>query len=247
MMKFLIVANWKCNPKTISQAEKILKEYKPVKGIELIVCPPFPFIHQLKAKGAQDCFYQEGAFTGEISPAMLKSIGVCYVIVGHSERRNLFNETDEIVNKKVKAVLQENMTPILCVGESAGERENNQTFEIIARQVEKGIEGIAKDKIKNIVLAYEPIWSIGTGNFAPPEKIQEVRIFIKKKINKKYGDKASGSVRIIYGGSVDSKNVASYLFDAGMDGVLVGNASLNVNEFNQMERRLIEPPRGILR
>jgi len=101
-MKFLIVANWKCNPQTIKQAEKILKVYKPVKGVELIVCPPFPFISQLKAKGAQDCFWQEGAFTGEVSPAMLKSVGVHYVIVGHSERRVLFNETDEMVNKKVK-------------------------------------------------------------------------------------------------------------------------------------------------
>ena len=230
-MKFLIVANWKCNPQTIKQAEKILKGYKPVKGVELIVCPPFPFISQLKAKGAQDCFWQEGAFTGEVSPAMLKSVGVHYVIVGHSERRVLFNETDEMVNKKVKTILQEKMVPILCIGESAEERENNQTFEVIVRQIEKGIEGIAKDKIKNIILAYEPVWSIGTGNFASPEKIQEVRIFIKKIVNKKYGAKTS--IRIIYGGSVDAKNVASYL-NVGMDGVLVGSASLDINEFNQL-------------
>ena len=230
-MKFLIVANWKCNPQTIKQAEKILKVYKPVKGVELIVCPPFPFISQLKAKGAQDCFWQEGAFTGEVSPAMLKSVGVHYVIVGHSERRVLFNETDEMVNKKVKTILQEKMVPILCIGESTEERENNQTFEVIVRQIEKGIEGIAKDKIKNIILAYEPVWSIGTGNFASPEKIQEVRIFIKKIVNKKYGAKTS--IRIIYGGSVDAKNVASYL-NVGMDGVLVGSASLDINEFNQL-------------
>ncbi|MDD5696450.1 MAG: triose-phosphate isomerase [Candidatus Pacebacteria bacterium] len=233
-MKFLIVANWKCNPETIKEAQKIMKGYKASKNVELVVCPPFAFAPQLKANGAQDCFYKQGAFTGEVSPVMLKSIGVRYVIVGHSERRVLFNETNEIVNKKIKAVLQEKLIPVLCIGENAEERESGETFEVIKRQIGEGTDGVPKDKIKNIVLAYEPVWAIGTGKLAPIEKIQEVKIFIKKLINNKYGAKASESVRIIYGGSVDSQNVSSYLFDAGMDGVLVGGASLKIKEFNQL-------------
>jgi triosephosphate isomerase len=233
-MKFLIVANWKCNPKTIKEAQKIMKGCKVSKNVELVVCPPLAFIPQLKANGAQDCFYEQGAFTGEVSPAMLKSIGVRYVIVGHSERRMLFNETNEIANKKMKAVLQEKLIPVLCIGENAEERESGETFEVIKRQIGEGTDGVPKDKIKNIVLAYEPVWAIGTGKFAPMEKIQEVKIFIKKLINNKYGARASGSIKIIYGGSVDSRNVASYLFDAGMDGVLVGGASLRIKEFNQL-------------
>ena len=236
-MKFLIVANWKCNPKTIKEAQKILKGYKAPKNIELVVCPPLVFIPQLKGNisfGAQDCFYEEGAFTGEVSPAMLKSIGLRYVIVGHSERRVLFNETDEIVNKKTKAILQKKLIPILCVGENKEERESGETFEVVKRQIGEGLDGVAKDKVKNIVLAYEPVWAIGTGKFASAEKIQQIKIFIKKLINNKYGARASEKVKIIYGGSVDSRNIASYLSDAGMDGVLVGGASLKLKEFNQL-------------
>ncbi len=236
-MKFLIVANWKSNPKTIKEAQRILKGYKVPKSVELVVCPPFVFIPQLKSifsLGAQDCFYEEGAFTGEVSPAMLKSIGLRYVIVGHSERRVLFNESDEIVNKKIKAAVREKLIPILCIGENKEERENGETFEIVKRQIGEGLGGLAKNKVKNIVLAYEPVWAIGTGKFAPVEKIQEVKIFIKKLINNKYGARASESVKIIYGGSVDSRNVSSFLFGAGMDGVLVGGASLRVSEFSRL-------------
>jgi len=236
-MKFLIVANWKCNPKTIKEAQKILKGYKAPKNVDLVVCPPFVFMPQLKGNislGAQDCFCKEGAFTGEVSPAMLKSIGSRYVIVGHSERRVSFNETNEIVNEKIKAVLREKLIPVLCVGESSEQRENGETFEVIKRQIGEGLENVPKETVKNIVLAYEPVWAIGTGKFAPVEKIQEVKIFIKKLINNKYGPKASESIKIIYGGSVDSQNVACYLCDAGMDGVLVGGASLKVSEFNRL-------------
>lgn len=240
-MKYLIIANWKCNPGNEKQAKQLFQAYKKqmrsCKNIDLVVCPPFIFFSSLKEKfkniflGVQDCFYKEGAFTGEVSSQMIKSCGANYVIVGHSERRNIFNEKDEEINKKVKSVLDNKMTPILCIGENEKQREEGETFEIIKKQIGEGLDKINRDKIKNIVLAYEPIWAIGTGKSADPENIQEVKIFIKKLINNKYGVKTSDSVKIIYGGSVDSNNINSYLSIAQMDGALIGGASLKKDEF----------------
>ncbi len=247
-MKNLIIANWKCNPSNLKESKKLFDSYKKqmrsCSNIDLVVCPPFPYISILKEKirniflGSQDCFYKEGAFTGEVSCSMIKSVGVDYVIVGHSERRSIFNESNEEINKKVKDTLDKKMTPILCIGEDEKQRENNETFDILKDQIGEGLEKISKDKIKNIVLAYEPIWAIGTGKFAEPEKIQEVKIFIKKLINNKYGVKTSQSIRIIYGGSVDSNNVCSYISESKMDGVLVGGASLKKEEFLKMLKQV---------
>lgn len=240
-MKYLIIANWKCNPGNQKQAKQLFQAYKnqmrSCKNINLVVCPPFIFFSVLREKfkniflGVQNCFYKEGAFTGEVSCQMIKSCGADYVIVGHSERRNIFNETDEEINKKIKSVLDNKMTPILCIGENEKQREEGETFEIIKKQIGEGLDKINRDKIKNIVLAYEPIWAIGTGKSADPENIQEVKIFIKKLINNKYGVKTSDSVKIIYGGSVDSNNINSYLSIAQMDGALIGGASLKKDEF----------------
>jgi triosephosphate isomerase (TIM) len=247
-MKYLVIANWKCNPSNQKEAKKLFDYYKVQMknclNIDLIVCPPFPYIDQLKEKfkniylGAQDCFYKEGAFTGEVSASMIKSIGANYVIVGHSERRNIFNESNQEINSKIKSILDNKMIPILCVGETGKQREEGETFEVVKNQIGEGLDKIQKDKIKNIVLAYEPIWAIGTGKFAEAEKIQEIRIFIKKLINNKYGAKTSEAVKIVYGGSVDSNNISLYLLESQMDGVLVGGASLKKDEFLKMLKKV---------
>ena len=239
-MKYLIIANWKCNPSNQKESKEIFDSYKKqmknCNNIDLVVCPPFPYISQLeKSKniylGVQNCFYKEGAYTGEVSVSTVKDFNVNYVIVGHSERRNIFNESNEEINKKIKEILDKKMIPILCIGENQEQREKGETFDVIKAQIGEGLDKIPKDKIKNIVLAYEPIWAIGTGNFADSEKIQEIKIFIKKLINNKYGIKASQAIKIIYGGSVDSNNVCSYLSESQMDGALVGGASLKKQEF----------------
>jgi len=247
-MKYLVIANWKCNPSNQKEAKRLFDYYKKqmrnCSNIDLIVCPPFSYITQLKEKfkniylGAQNCFCKEGAFTGEVSAPMLKSIGVNYVIVGHSERRNIFNESNEEINNKIKSVLDNKMTPILCVGENEKQREEGETFEVVKNQIGEGLDKIPNSKIKNIILAYEPIWAIGTGKFAEAEKIQEIKIFIKKLINNKYGAKASEAIKIVYGGSVDSNNISFYLSESQMDGVLVGGASLKKDEFLQMLKKV---------
>lgn len=249
-MKYLIIANWKCNPSNQKEAAVLFNSYKTqmksCSNIDLVVCPPFPYIVQLKEKikniylGAQDCFYKEGAFTGEVSVSMIKSIGVDYVILGHSERRNIFNESNEEINNKIKSVLDNKMIPILCIGENLKQREEGETFEVIKGQIGEGLDKISKDKIKNIILAYEPIWAIGTGKFAEAEKIQEVKIFIKKLINNKYGAKTSEAIKIVYGGSVDSNNISLYLSESQMDGVLVGGASIKKQEFLKMLKKVDE-------
>jgi len=167
--------------------------------------------------GAQDCFWENnGPYTGEISPAMLKNLRVVYVIIGHSERRVHLNETDEIINKKLKAALKVGLKPILCIGEKRGESAEK----IINRQLREDLEGIARKDLNKIIIAYEPVWAIGTGNFCPPDKAKKALKFIKSKINNK----------ILYGGSVNSKISKRYT-QAGFDGLLVGGASLNAKEF----------------
>lgn len=247
-MKYLIIANWKCNPSSLRQSKQLFSVYKKqmrsCKNINLVVCPPFIFISQLKEKfkniflGSQDCFYKEGAFTGEVSSQMIKSFDLNYVIIGHSERRNIFHETDEEINKKIKDVLDYKMNPILCVGENKKQRDDGETFEVIKRQIGEGLNKINRDRIKNIIIAYEPIWAIGTGESAEADKMQEVKIFIKKFINNKYGAKTSQLIKVIYGGSVASNNICSYLSTSQMDGVLVGGASLKKDEFSKILKKV---------
>lgn len=227
-MKPLIIANWKCNPTTLREAKRIFgateKGVKDIKNCEVVICSPFPYILHLKpytlnlTLGAQNCFYEdEGAFTGEISPKMLKNLGCKYVILGHSERRKYQKETDEMVNKKLKAALGAGLTPILCIDKIS--------------QIKKGPKGILnlESKTLNLIIAYEPLFAIGTGKPCSPERAGKMREEIEKVAGK--------NAKILYGGSVNSENAADYI-KAGFDGVLVGGASLNSKEFIALVKNL---------
>jgi triosephosphate isomerase len=224
-MKPLIIANWKMSPPTIKEAKQlfkgVFKATKKAKNAEVLIAAPFvwwPFLKKAKLC-AQNCFWEEkGPYTGEISPKMIKDLGVEYVIIGHSERRNYFDETDEIINKKLKSALNAGLIPILCVGEKKGENAE----EVINRQLRDDLNGIENCKlgIENLIIAYEPVWAIGTGDFCESCDAEKVLKFIKNQYDN----------QILYGGSVDSKNIKSYI-DIGFNGALVGGASLKIDEF----------------
>jgi len=241
----LIVANWKCNPKTRAEAEKlfslVLEGIKSIQEVEVVICPPFvylsnasrftPCASRLKL-GAQDCFWEEsGAFTGEVSVPMLKDIGCEYVIVGHSERRKYFGETDEIINKKLKAILKIGLKPILCIGETKEQRESGSTENVLQDQLEKAVSGLSINEIKNLSIAYEPIWAIGTGNPCEAKEAEKISLFIQETISKIYGREATGVVKVLYGGSVNSENSSRYLAQKSINGLLIGGASLKPEEF----------------
>ncbi len=226
--------------KTISETQEFLSafvpEVKDIKEVDIVIAPPFTSLTIASEKlrntnvilAAQNMFYEEkGAYTGEVSPLMLKDIGCRYVIIGHSERRQYFNETDEIVNKKIKAAEKAGLGVILCIGESLEEREAGKTFHVLDREIDKGLNEI---DIENIVIAYEPIWAIGTGKTATPEQAQEAHAYIRERLRVKYGNKAE-EVRIIYGGSVTPENIDSLMACRDLDGALVGGASLKVESF----------------
>ncbi|MBU1136860.1 triose-phosphate isomerase [Patescibacteria group bacterium] len=257
--KPLIIANWKMNPTSQKEVERLWDSVKggikKNKTIEIIICPPFiwlPFISSMSAKGgfalgSQDCFWENsGAYTGEISSLMLKDLGCQYVVVGHSERRKYFGESDEIINRKLKAVLKNRMKPVFCVGEEIRDSFNedgqqiNEMGLIVGEQLEKGLTGISPERIREIIFAYEPIWSIGTGQACLPDDAMKARLFIRKILSKLYDRRIAERARIIYGGSVDSKNVSDYIKGAQMDGVLVGSASVNASEFNRIIDRVAE-------
>lgn len=238
----IIAANWKMY-KTIDEAKKFVLELKnlvsEIKDREIVVCPPFTALSTVSdiisssniSLGAQNVFYEkEGAYTGEISPLMLKSLGCKYVIIGHSERRKHFLENDETINKKIKASFSYNLIPILCVGEKLEEREKGLTEKIVLEQIEKDFEGLTKKEAEKIVIAYEPIWAIGTGKNATPSDANDVIKLIRKKIEEKYQD-AANKVRIQYGGSVKPENIDSFMSEENIDGALVGGASLEINSF----------------
>ena len=229
-MKPIIVANWKMNPETSEKAEglfdSVKRGAKEIRNAEIIICPPVAYLSILDFKnselksGAQNCLYEEkGAFTGEVSAFMLKSMGCQYVILGHSERRKYFGETDEIINKKLKVALKAGLKPIFCVGESQEQKENNKTEAVLKSQIGKGLEGI--EKTENLILAYEPVWAIGTGKACSIEDAKSIRLFLEGAQN----------LPILYGGSVNSANAKDYIFKAGMSGLLVGGASLDAEEF----------------
>jgi len=234
----LIAANWKMN-KTIGESEDFIHSFLPavkeVTGVEILIAPPFTSLgaasQLLQATStklaAQDVFYEEkGAFTGEISPAMLLSAGCSHVIIGHSERRQFFSETDEIVNKKIKTAGKNGLGIVLCIGESLEEREENRTFKVL----EKQLSGSLKDtQLEGITIAYEPIWAIGTGKTATPEQANESHAFIRGWL-KNYGE-GSDRVRILYGGSVTPENIVSLMAESEIDGALVGGASLKFDNF----------------
>ena len=240
MRKPFIAANWKMN-KTLSETEEFLSQFIPeVKNEhdrDIVIAPPFTSLPLAAEKlrntnialASQDVFYEEkGAYTGEISPLMLADIGCKYVIIGHSERRQFFSETDEIVNKKVKAAKKAGLGVIFCIGETLDERETGKTFEILEREIEKGLDGHIDPM--EMVIAYEPIWAIGTGKTATPGQAQEVHAYIRKKLEVLYGNKAD-ELCILYGGSVTPDNIDSLMACNDIDGALVGGASLKVDSF----------------
>jgi triosephosphate isomerase len=242
MRKSFIAANWKMN-KTIAETREFISQFVPgVKDspdVDIVLAPPFTSLaaaaEDLKNTNiflaAQNIFYEEkGAYTGEISPLMLVDAGCTYVIIGHSERRQYFIETDETVNKKIKAAGKAGLGVIVCIGESLEEREAGRTFDVLLRALEKGLDGIGP---QNMVIAYEPIWAIGTGKTATPEQAQEVHAYIRQQLGVFYGNKAD-ELCIIYGGSVTPENVDSLMACEDVDGALVGGAGLKVESFTRI-------------
>ena len=236
-MQKLIVANWKMNPETAEEAKKLFDSVKngvkKVKNIEVVICPPFIYLPLLKglALGAQNVFYKEsGAFTGEVSPLMLKNLNVQYVILGHSEARKYLNETNELINKKIKEVLAVGLKPIICIGEKEGEDKNK----VLQEQLKECLKSIEKKEFEKIIIAYEPVWAIGTGKNCSIEETMNSVLLIKKIIADLYKKEIAEKIRIIYGGSVNGKNSREYILKGGVSGLLVGGASLDVNEFTQI-------------
>ncbi|MFR2570955.1 MAG: triose-phosphate isomerase [Clostridia bacterium] len=245
MRKKVIAGNWKMNmlpDETIKYIDELAKLVKDTKN-EVILCVPYTdlFYALLTAQntnikiGAQNMHYEEkGAYTGEVSGKMLKSINVDYVIIGHSERRQYFNETDESVNKKVKAAFANELKPIVCVGETLEQREENKTVEIITKQVELALKGLTEAQVENTIIAYEPIWAIGTGKTATSEDANNSIKAIRNKIAEIYGQNIADRVIIQYGGSVKSKNAKELFTMSDIDGGLVGGASLEPEEFSKI-------------
>ena len=239
----LIAGNWKMNTDSSSAAAlagEIAKRASEVQGAELLVCPPSVYLTLVKsvigeapvALGAQNMSCQpKGAFTGEISSGMLTDIGAQYVILGHSERRHIFGETDENVKDKTCAALAAGLTPIVCVGELLEDREAGKTAEVIRRQFEGSLAGVEAEQMKSVVLAYEPVWAIGTGKVATPEQAEEVHADLRKQLDERYNGQIAESVRILYGGSVKPGNAAELLGQANVDGALIGGASLKADDF----------------
>ncbi|WP_097026512.1 triose-phosphate isomerase [Clostridium peptidivorans] len=238
----IIAGNWKMH-NTIEEAVKLVEELKPMvkdAKCEVVVCPTFVCLHAVKTAvegtnikvGAQNMHFEEkGAFTGEVSPVMLENMGIDYVIIGHSERRQYFNETDETINKKIRAAFGHNLIPILCVGETLDERENGITEEVIAKQVKLDLASISGKLVENMVIAYEPIWAIGTGKTATSEEANETIAFIRGIVRNLYGKDVADKVRIQYGGSVKPSTINEQMSMSDIDGALVGGASLKAEDF----------------
>jgi len=245
MRKPFVAGNWKMNTDSHSSmglAKGIADGCIELAGrdVDVAVCPPYVYLQAVAravssssvAVGAQDVYYQaKGAFTGEISASMLKDIGCAYALCGHSERRHVIGETDEVINRKVTAAIVGGLLPILCVGELQSEREAGQTEEVVTRHIKKGLAGLSAEKVSAVTVAYEPVWAIGTGLTATPEQAQEVHEFIRGLLGDIYGGQLAEEIRILYGGSVKADNAADLMGRADIDGVLVGGASLKVDDF----------------
>ena len=242
MRKKIIAGNWKMNY-CVNKAESFVSEIKDTINtdeVDVVICPNLVSLDRVSdlidgtniKLGAQNVYFEDkGAYTGETSVDMLAAVGVNYCIVGHSERRQYFNETDEIVNKKAKKLLEKDIAPIVCVGETLEERENDKMFEVVERQVRASLDGIEKESMnKKVVIAYEPIWAIGTGKTATAEQANEMCKFIRDVVSKMYDEETAENVRIQYGGSVKSSNANEILNMSDIDGALVGGASLT-NDF----------------
>ncbi|MGB4440535.1 MAG: triose-phosphate isomerase [Sedimentibacter sp.] len=244
MRKTLVAGNWKMNNDVETSLELVEKLKTLSKGfnadVDVLICPPFVALYSVKQSlngssiklGAQNMHFEDhGAYTGEVSPLMLKNMGVDYVIVGHSERRQYFNETDETVNKKLIAALKYNLNPILCVGETLEQRENGIEKETVKNQINKAFADINKQNAEKIIIAYEPIWAIGTGKTATSEQANEMAAFIRASISDIYDSELSEKIIIQYGGSVNADNANEILSQSDIDGALVGGASLTADKF----------------
>ena len=244
--KPLIAGNWKmfktCS-EAVETAEELVKRVVGATDIDIMIAPPFTALASVSdiirestvALGAQNLFWEsEGAYTGEISSAMLVSAGCSHVIIGHSERRLYFGDTDENVNKKIEAAIKHQLIPIFCVGESEKERESKDTFSVLDKQVKKGLKNFVVDDLETLVIAYEPVWAIGTGKTATSDQAQEVHFFLRSMLKKSFGDLLADSIRILYGGSVKPNNINELMSMPDVDGALVGGASLNAETFSEI-------------
>ena len=243
MLRKLIAGNWKMNTDratAVALAKAVVSGAEQYKGVDLLVCPPSVYLTSVGevvkgtpiAIGAQNMYFEaNGAFTGELSAAMLKDVGCTHVILGHSERRHILGETDADVNRKTLAALAAGIVPIVCVGELLSEREAGQTGSVIRRQFEGSLAGVSAEQIEKTVIAYEPVWAIGTGKVATPEQAEEVHADLRTLLAKQYNDGVAQKVRILYGGSVKASNAAELLGQPNIDGALVGGASLKVDDF----------------
>jgi triosephosphate isomerase len=243
MRKKFVAGNWKMNTTAATAVEltkALAKEVGSLTAVDVALCPPFVYLAQVAAAaagtrlavGAQDMFYESnGAFTGEISSEMLKDVGCRYVILGHSERRHIIGESDELINRKVLKALGDGLEPIFCVGELLAQREANQTSDVVSHQVKAGLSGVSRDQAAKVTVAYEPVWAIGTGKTASPAQAQEVHAMIRQLLEKMFGKDLAATMRIQYGGSVKASNAKELLGQADIDGALVGGASLKAAEF----------------
>jgi len=243
----IIAGNWKMNLNHLEAIALVQKLHYNLRtqdydAVDVVVCPPFTSLRSVQtliegdripmALGAQNCFSEDkGAYTGEVSPPMLARLKCSYVIAGHSERRSYFGETDEIVNRKAKAIIANGMTPIVCVGETLDQREAGTTEEVVRTQVRGSLAGIPADVVAGLVVAYEPVWAIGTGRTASPSDASQVIAWIRRTVGETAGAPAADSVRIQYGGSVNAGNIVAIMAEEGVDGALVGGASLDAEEF----------------
>ena len=236
--------------KTLKEGQELVvalrRDLFQIEDVDIVVCPPYTLLAYLVdaletsniAVGGQDVYWQdEGAFTGEVSPLMLKDIGCKFVIIGHSERRQYFGETNESVNKKIKAVLKHSLTPIVCVGETLAQREAGQTFKVFDDQIENGLKDISGEEMLKMVIAYEPVWAIGTGKTATAAQAQEAQKYIRDLLRKMYNDEVADIVRIQYGGSVKPENIVELMSQPDIDGALVGGASLKIETFSEIVKK----------
>jgi triosephosphate isomerase len=239
----LVAGNWKMF-KTVHEAIVFAKELRPmvkdIAGVEIVVAPPFTAIHSVAEAlrnanvgvASQDLYWErEGAFTGEVSAAMVREAGAEFAIIGHSERRQLFGETDAHVNKKVAAAIAASLTPIVCIGETLEQRDRNETLAVLDRQVKQGLDGLGSEQVGDLVIAYEPVWAIGTGRVATAEQAQEAHAHIRGRLRQWFGADAAERCHILYGGSVKPDNIAGLMREPDVDGALVGGASLDLRSF----------------
>lgn len=244
--KPFIAGNWKMYKtgfEAVETARKLVRILQGVNHVDVMIAPPFtalaPVYEVVKDSpvmiGAQNLFWEkEGAYTGEISPVMIASAGCRYVILGHSERRQFFGETDLSVNKKIGAAINNSLAPVFCIGETEKERDGNDTFNILDKQLKMGLEGFSAGALERMILAYEPVWAIGTGKTATSAQAQEVHRFLRNLIENLFGKKIAESVRILYGGSVKPENIGELMSMPDIDGALVGGASLNAEKFAEI-------------